>query len=107
MRLYLPQMAIDPFGQAEVRYHDLVAQRQDGTLDGRAFRAAVRDMRVRDHEGREWMLGPGNGLWYRRERDRWSEARPPRRLVCPACGHHNLLRHGFCTECGGQVPRPD
>ena len=98
-------MAIDPFGQAETRYQELVARHHGGRLDGRSFRAAVRDLRVRDPEGREWMMGPGNGLWYRRERDRWMEARPPRRLVCPACGHHNLQRHSFCTQCGGGLPR--
>ena len=62
---------------------------------------------VRDLDGREWVMGPANGRWYRRERDRWTEASPPRRLVCPACGHHNLQRHSFCTECGGRLPRGD
>lgn len=100
-------MAIDPFVQAEQRYKDLVAQRQDGTLDSSAFRAAVRDMRVRDLDGREWVLGPGNGLWYRREGDRWAEAQPPRRLVCYACGRHNLPRHSFCTDCGARLSGPD
>ena len=98
-------MAIDPFGQAETRYQELVSRHRGGHLDGRSFRAAVRDLRVRDLEGREWVMGPGNGLWYRRERDRWMEATPPRRLVCPACGHHNLRRHSFCTQCGGRLPR--
>ncbi|HLH67836.1 MAG TPA: hypothetical protein VKY90_02100 [Candidatus Dormibacteraeota bacterium] len=99
-------MAVDPFGQAEQRYQELVAQRRAGTLDHRAFRAAVRELRVQDAEGREWSLGPENGLWYRRERDRWQEGVPPRRLVCPACGHHNLHRHSFCTQCGSALPRP-
>ncbi|HZU18410.1 MAG TPA: hypothetical protein VFD01_17630 [Candidatus Dormibacteraeota bacterium] len=100
-------MAIDPFGQAEQRYQELVARRRSGTLDHRGFRAAVRQLRVQDAEGREWTLGPENGLWYRRERDRWQEGTPPRRLVCPACGHHNLHRHSFCTQCGSRLPRPD
>lgn len=100
-------MAIDPFGHAEQRYRELVTRRDTGELGARAFRAAVRDLRVQDLEGREWVMGPGNGRWYRRERDRWMEAKPPRRLVCPACGHHNLQRHSFCTECGGRLPRLD
>ena len=98
-------MAIDPFGQAEERYRALVAERGSGALDGRAFRDAIRELRVRDPEGLEWTLGPQDGRWYRRERDRWTEARPPRRLICPACSHHNLQRHSFCTECGGRLPR--
>ena len=100
-------MAIDPFGHAEARYQELVMRRDGGELDARSFRDAVRDLRVRDLEGREWIMGPGNGQWYRRERDRWTEATPPRRLVCPACGNHNLPRHSFCTQCGGRLPRTD
>ncbi len=73
----------------------------------RAFRAAVRELRVRDPEGREWSLGPSDGRWYRRERDLWQEAEPPRRLLCPACGHPNLHRHSFCTQCGAALPRPE
>ena len=52
-----------------------------------------------------WILGPEDGGWYRRERDRWIAADPPRRLVCPDCGHHNLPRHSFCVECGRQLNR--
>ena len=98
--------AIDPFEQAERRYADLMARRRAKQLDARGFRAAVRELAVTDGEGREWVLGPENGLWYRRDRDRWVEAEPPKRLVCPTCGHHNLGRHSFCVECGAKLVRP-
>ena len=105
-RLYAGPVAIDPFGQAELRYRALLGDRRRGSLDPRSFRAAVRQLRVVDGEGREWSLGPENGVWYRRDRDRWSEAEPPRRLVCGRCGHHNLQRHSYCTECGSRLVRP-
>jgi hypothetical protein len=98
-------MAIDPFGQAESHYEELVEKRRGGVIDGREFRAAIRALGVRDKDGRDWILGPADGLWYRRDRDRWLEDRPPRRLLCPACGHHNLPRHSFCTQCGAGLPR--
>jgi hypothetical protein len=104
-RLYAGLVATDPVGQAELRYRTLRDERRRGALDPRSFRAAVRQLRVVDSEGREWSLGPENGAWYRRDRDRWSEAPPPRRLVCGRCGHHNLQRHSFCTECGGKLGR--
>jgi len=63
-------MAIDPFGQAELRYEELVEERRGGALDARAFRDAIRELRVRDMEGREWVLGPADGLWHRRDQDR-------------------------------------
>lgn len=97
--------SLDPFERAEHGYRDLVVRRRAKELDVREFRAAVRELAVRDAEGRDWVLGPENGLWYRRDTDRWVEAEPPKRLVCPTCGHHNLARHSFCVECGRKLLR--
>ena len=98
-------VAVDPFAEAETRYKVLVEERRIGTLQPRAFRVAVRDLAVLDSEGRRWMLGPEDGVWYRRENERWLQADPPRRLVCSSCGHHNLGRHSFCVECGHRLNR--
>jgi hypothetical protein len=98
-------VAVDPFADAENRYKVLVEERRSGELHARAFRLAVRDLAVLDGEGRRWMLGPEDGIWYRRERERWLQADPPRRLVCASCGHHNLGRHSFCVECGSRLNR--
>src|ERR1700686_3317287 len=102
---YSLRVAVDPFAEAEVRYKFLVDERKSGGLQARAFRLAVRDLAVLDSEGRRWMLGPEDGIWYRRENERWLQADPPRRLVCPSCGHHNLGRHSFCVECGHRLNR--
>src|ERR1700694_3544664 len=101
----LLRVAVDPFAEAEIRYKFLDDERRSGGLPPRAFRLAVRDLAVLDSEGRRWMLGPEEGIWYRRERERWLQADPPRRLVCPSCGHHNLGRHSFCVECGSRLNR--
>src|SRR5207237_2032176 len=81
-RDYMLPVVIDPFGQAELRYRELLEERKQGGLDPRGFRSAVRELRVLDGEGREWSLGPENGVWYRRDRDRWMEAEPARRVGC-------------------------
>ena len=94
------QTAVEPFTDAETRYHVLVDERHQGRLDPRSFRSAVRALLVHDGEGREWVLGPEDGNWYRRDHGRWLLSEPPRRLVCAHCGHHNLTRHAFCVECG-------
>jgi hypothetical protein len=99
------RVAVDPFADAESRYQLLVDERRTGGLQARAFRVAVRDLAVLDGEGRRWMLGPEDGIWYRRERERWLQADPPRRLVCTSCGHHNLGRHSYCVECGQRLNR--
>ncbi len=99
------RVAVDPFSQAEIRYKSLVDERRSGGLHSRAFRVAVRDLAVLDSEGRRWMLGPEDGVWYRRESERWLQADPPRRIVCASCGHHNLGRHSFCVECGQRLNR--
>ena len=62
------EVSIDPFGQAELRYRELIAGRRAGLLDPTAYRAAMRDLRVEDADGVLWSLGPANGAWYRRER---------------------------------------
>lgn len=93
-------MAQEPFAEAEAKYEELTSLRQQGLMDVRAFRSAVLDLTVRDGEGQEWALGPGDGNWYRHDRERWVPSQPPRRLVCPHCGHHNLTRYSFCVECG-------
>lgn len=98
-------VAVDPFSEAEIRYKFLVEERRSAGLQTRAFRVAVRDLAVLDGEGRRWMLGPEDGVWYRRESERWLQADPPRRLVCASCGHHNLGRHSFCVECGQRLNR--
>ena len=98
-------MAVDPFSEAEIRYKFLVEKRRSGGLQARAFRVAVRDLAVLDNEGRRWILGPEDGMWYRRESERWLQADPPRRIVCASCGHHNLGRHSFCVECGTRLNR--
>lgn len=98
-------MALDPFARAETRYSQLREARGRGAYDARSFRTAVRELGVTDGEGREWMLGPQDGNWYRRERDRWLPAEPPRRLVCQRCHHANLTRHAFCVQCGTQLDR--
>lgn len=100
-------MATDPFGIAERTYQQLVEERRRGAIESRAFRSAVRGLAVEDGEGNRWLLGPEDGTWYRRDHDRWVPAEPPRRLVCPHCGHHNLPRHSFCVDCGKQLERPD
>jgi len=102
----LSRVAVDPFAEAETRYRGLVEERRVGNLQPRACRVAVRDLAVLDSEGRRWMLGPEDGVWYRRENERWLQADPPRRLVCSSCGHHNLGRHSFCVECGHRLNRP-
>jgi hypothetical protein len=99
-------VAVDPFGLAEARYRELVLERGRGQVQPRAFRAGVRELAVVDGEGRTWVLGPEDGTWYRRDRDRWLPEDPPRRLVCPHCGHHNLTRHSFCVDCGRRLHRP-
>ncbi|TMG24612.1 MAG: hypothetical protein E6H95_12575, partial [Chloroflexi bacterium] len=70
-------MAVDPFAEAEIRYKFLVEERRTGNLQPRSYRVAVRDLAVLDSEGRRWMLGPEDGIWYRRENERWLQADPP------------------------------
>ena len=65
----------------------------------------MRDLAVLDSEGRRWMLGPEDGIWYRRENERWLQADPPRRLVCRHAVITTWAAHSFCVECGQRLNR--
>src|SRR5437868_13625563 len=82
----LSSVAVDPFAEAEIRYKFLTEERRVGNLQARAYRVAVRDLAVLDSEGRRWMLGPEDGIWYRREHERGLQADPARRLVSSSVG---------------------
>src|SRR5260370_31832188 len=97
------RVAVDPFAEAEIRYKFLVDERRSGGLQARAFRLAVRDLAVLDSEGRRWMLGPEDGIWYRRGNERRRPPYPPPRPVCASCGRPNLGRPTFCVEGGPPV----
>src|SRR5258708_8489145 len=83
------RVAVDPFAEAEIRYKFLVDERRSGGLQARAFRLAVRDLAVLDSEGRRWMLGPEDGIWYRRGNQRGLPAEPPPPPASPAWRHPN------------------
>src|SRR2546430_6814875 len=99
----LSGVAVDPFAEAEIRYRYLVDERRTGTLPPRAFRVAVRDLAVLDNEGRRWMLGPEDGIWYRREDGRGPQAGPPPRRGWFAVGGHHPRRHSLCVGGGARA----
>jgi hypothetical protein len=94
----------DLFTSAEAAYGELLNRRREG-LEIRSFRAQVAGLMVADGSGQDWVIGPEDGAWYRRDGDRWVAAKPPRPVACPSCGHHNLHRHSFCTQCGTLLAR--
>jgi hypothetical protein len=74
------------FSELELRYRQLLAQRQTGALDGQAFEAAVADLRTQDAEQRWWQIDPATGGWLWWDGSQWRPGQPPLDASRPATG---------------------
>jgi hypothetical protein len=69
------------FEQAELRFRELKAQCEMGTLDEAAYRVEVAKLLFRDQRGAFWMLDAGTGDWFCNEGKGWKPGDP--RTVTP------------------------
>jgi tetratricopeptide (TPR) repeat protein len=70
-------MSDDRFQKAEDQYFLLKGQLASGRITKQQFDAALKDLMVQDAQGRYWMLGADNGIWYVHDGKQWTEALPP------------------------------
>lgn len=94
----------DQFRDLEDAFARLKRQASEGKLSRREFVDTLRQLRIKDDEGRFWMIGARTGKWYCFENGAWREAKPPsqreRRAICVACGFENDLESEVCARCG-------
>ncbi|MGZ5478713.1 MAG: hypothetical protein ACXWGZ_03895, partial [Candidatus Aminicenantales bacterium] len=66
--------------------------------------ASLKQLRIKDEEGRFWVIGAQSGKWYAFENGEWFEAKPPsqmeKKAICIACGFENDLEAESCARCG-------
>ncbi len=68
--------AQDPFRAAEAQFRLLNHQRATGQIDEATYRNALNALRVRDAQGRWWMMQEGTGVWFVYEGNQWVQASP-------------------------------
>jgi hypothetical protein len=65
------------YAQAEEAFAELERQRQAGEIDESAYRQELGALRVRDEQGRTWMLQERTGQWFVFDQGVWVASNPP------------------------------
>jgi len=98
----------DPFREAEATFSRLRERFLDKKISQQEFSDSLKQLRIKDDDGRFWAIGSQSGRWYVHEHGQWVEAKPPsqmeRKAICISCGFENDLEAESCARCGG---RPD
>jgi hypothetical protein len=98
----------DQFREAEATFSLLREKFKQKRISPREFADSLKQLRIKDDEGRFWVIGAQSGKWYAFENGEWSEAKPPsqmeRKAICISCGFENDLEAESCARCGS---RPD
>ena len=101
------------YKEVEVAFESLRRQFREKAISRREYIDRLKKLRLKDSQGRFWMIGAQSGKWYYFDGRDWVPSDPPgddsRRAECPSCGLEN---EGDATTCGaaagtsGQGRRP-
>jgi len=93
------------FKQTEATYQDLRAKYRQGEISRQEFLDEMKNLQVKDDEGRLWMIGSQSGKWYYLKGQEWVQAEPEIKKsaegACPYCGFENKAGAEACARCGG------
>ncbi len=96
----------DQFREAEATFNQLRARFLERKLSLQEFTDALKKLRIKDDDGRFWVIGAQSGLWYAFEDGEWVERKPPsqleKRAICISCGFENDLEAETCARCGSR-----
>jgi len=96
----------DQFREVEETFALLRDKFNDRKISEREYVDSLKQLRIKDEEGRFWMIGARSGKWYTSDGGEWVEAKPPsqrdKKAICIACGFENDLEAEFCARCGNR-----
>jgi hypothetical protein len=94
------------FREAEATFALLRAKFKEKKISPQEFADSLKQLRIKDDEGRFWVIGAQSGMWYAFENGEWIEAKPPSQLekkaICISCGFENDLEAESCARCGNR-----
>jgi hypothetical protein len=97
----------DQFREAEATFSLLRERFEQKKISPQEFADSLKQLRIKDNEGRFWVIGAQSGKWYAFENGEWIEAKPPSQLekkaICIACGFENDLEAESCARCGSRA----
>jgi len=95
------------FKDVEAVFSRMKRRFRGGEISKREFIDSLKQLRIKDEEGRFWMIGPQSGKWYYFEGKDWVQSSPPsireKKAICIYCGYENDLETAVCAGCGGRV----
>jgi len=98
------------FKGVEEAFRDLKRRFDNKEISRREFLERLKKLRLRDEQGRFWMIGAQSGLWYYFDGKDWVQANRPTQdeniNACPHCGFTNAAGIAFCEGCGEGLHRP-
>ena len=96
----------DQFREAEATFSLLLEKFKEKKISQQEFADSLKQLRIKDDEGRFWVIGAQSGKWYAFENGEWIEAKPPsqmeRRAICISCGFENDIEAESCARCGSR-----
>lgn len=95
------------FRELEKSFSRLKDQFKKGNISREEYINQLKKLRVKDEEGRFWMIGAQSGKWYYYDGREWVQSTPPSvqegKAICIYCGFENELTAQVCARCGGNV----
>jgi hypothetical protein len=88
-------------------FNSLKTRFQTGEISRQEFIDEMKKLRIKDDQGRFWMIGAQTGKWYFFDGRDWVQAEPPslsdKKAICVYCGFENKLEAEACARCGGNI----
>ena len=76
-------------------------------ISDQEFKKLLKELRIKDQEGRCWTIGARTGKWYYFDGKNWIESKPPTlsdgKAICIYCGYENDLDTESCVKCKGKI----
>jgi hypothetical protein len=96
----------DQFRELEAAFNSLIRKFREAKISKKEFIDSLKELRLKDDQGRFWMIGARSGKWYCYQGNDWVQAKPPsfgdRKAICIYCGYENELESETCARCGSQ-----
>jgi hypothetical protein len=91
--------------EVEKTFVKLKGKFRRGKISRQKFVDSLKKLRLKDDEGRFWMIGARSGKWYFFNGKDWIESDPTsitdKKAICHYCGYANELEAETCAHCGG------
>ena len=99
------------FKDVEQEFERLRREFQQKKISRLEFIEQMKKLRMKDDEGRFWMVGAQSGKWYYYDGEKWIQDNPPslqeRKAICIHCGFENRLETDVCARCGENLEERD